>query len=363
MKLGRLALSVAMALAAAAWRPAVAAAQPPEVGLPDDGQDRPVDQTDGEPVAVSADAGDAGDARLPLPVSARSGGVQVRAEAGMERLAEQVAGRARATLAAIAEDLPRLPVPRRVEIRLVKRAEDLALAAPAGRSPPRWAIGVAYPGEGVVVVAFRRGPMPSDIDSVVTHELAHLALGAALGERAPRWLHEGFAYLHSSDFSIDRTRTLTGMAWTGDVIPLSQLDRSFPAQENAAARAYAQSYDFVAFLAHRGRHSTPDDDGNPWPFRQFLVSVAGGASLDQAALDAYAADLGDLFDEWSENLRQRFLVLPAGLLGIAIWAVAALLLVLAFLRKRGQNRATLARWADEESRAGPGPSPPDGGAA
>jgi hypothetical protein len=286
---------------------------------------------------------------LPLPVAIQTDGVLVRAERGMEGMADHIAGRARAALAAIAADLPGLAVPRRIEIRLVKRAEDLARAAPPGYGAPPWAIGVAYPDQGVVVAAFRRGPMPSDLDSVVTHELAHLALGAALGPRAPRWLHEGFAYLHSSDFSIDRTRTLTGMAWTGDVIPLADLDRSFPPTEDAAARAYAQSYDFVAFLAHRGRHMGRDDDGNRWPFRQFLAARASGDTLDKAARDAYSADLRQLFDEWRESLRQRYLMLPAGTLGVLVWIAAAFLLVLAFFRKRRQGRATLARWAEEEA--------------
>lgn len=292
---------------------------------------------------------------LPLPIAIQEGGVMVRAEAGMDGAARRIAGRARAALEAIGEDLHGLAVPRHVEIRLIKRAENLALAAPAGRGAPPWAIGVAYPEDGVVVAAFRRGPLPSDLDAVVTHELAHLALDAALGPRAPRWLHEGFAYLHSSDFSLDRTRTLTGMAWTGHVIPLSDLDRSFPAAEDAAARAYAESYDFVSFLARRGRYSAPDDDGNRWPFRQFLAETARGAPLDQSARQAFAADLGELFDEWRASLRQRYLMLPAGMLGVLIWIGAALLLVLAFLRKRRQGRATLARWAAEE---GPDPDEP-----
>ena len=291
---------------------------------------------------------------LPLPVAIQRDGIMVRAEAGMEGTAARVAGRARAALTAIAEDLPGLEVPRRVEIRLVKRAENLSRAAPPGRGAPTWAIGVAYPDEGIVVAAFRRGPMPADLDSVVTHELGHLALGAALGPRAPRWLHEGFAYLHSSDFSLDRSRTLTGMAWTGHVIPLADLDRSFPAAEDAAERAYAESYDLVSFLAHRGRYSAPDDDGNRWPFRDFLSSVARGVPIDAAARSAFTAGIQDLFDEWRESLRQRYLALPAGMLGLAIWCMAAVLLILAFLRKRRQGRATMRRWEEEEKAQEPG---------
>jgi hypothetical protein len=61
----------------------------------------------------------------------------------------------------------------------------------------------------VVVVAAHRDGRLIDVDNVVAHELAHIALGAALRGRAPRWLNEGLAYLHSSDFSMARARTLS----------------------------------------------------------------------------------------------------------------------------------------------------------
>lgn len=292
--------------------------------------------------------GSARASNLPLPVEVRQGMVTVRSERGMEDLAARVADRAAPALAAIEADLPP-PKLGHVEIRLVKRAEDIARAAPPGRGAPEWAIGVAYPDAGVVVVAFRRGPVPADVDSVVTHELAHMALAASLGDRAPRWLHEGFAYLHSSSFSIDRTRTLTGMAWTGDVIPLHEIDRRFPAQEIAAGRAYAQSYDFVSFLAQRGRLQSREDDGNRWPFRTFLALVAEGESMNEAARQAFSADLDGLFDEWHESLRQRYLMLPVGMFGILVWIFAAFLLILAYLRKRRLGKRTMARWDREET--------------
>ena len=297
-------------------------------------------------------------AEIALPVEHRRGGVTVRAEEGMDALARRVADQAWPALQAIAEDLPDLPVVTEVEIRLVKRAEDLSRAAPGGRRVPEWAIGVAFPREGVVVVAHRRGPAPADVGSVVTHELAHMALDQALGDRAPRWLHEGFAYLHSSEFSIDRTQTLTGMAWSGNVIPLADLDRSFPAAEVAAARAYAQSYDLVSYLARRGRRVAADDDGNRWPFRQFLALIASGTPMDEAARQAYSADLRTLFDEWQESLRQRYMMMPVGLFGALVWVFGALILVLAYLRKRRLGRKTMARWEAEESPGPPPPAPP-----
>ena len=149
-----------------------------------------------------------------------------------------------------------------------------------------------------------------DVLGTVDHELAHMALDAALGGRAPRWLDEGFAYLHSSDWSFERLRTLIGMAWSGNTIPLHELDRSFPAAEQAAHKAYAQSYDFVAFLARRGKWPDADDDGDRWPFRRFLAEIASGKSTSEAALEAFSATLSDLFKEWRRNLRSRYLMVP-----------------------------------------------------
>jgi hypothetical protein len=288
---------------------------------------------------------------LDLPVEARAGEILVRAEPGMERIVRDVAAIAPEALATISEDLPGLPAPARVEIRLVKQTENLGHASPPGRAPPPWAVGVAYPDLGVVVVAHRRGAEFLDLQGTVRHELAHLALGAALGGRAPRWLDEGFAFIHSSDFSFERARTLTGMAWTGKVIPMHELDRSFPRDKSAAERAYAQAYDFVAFLAHRGRYPDRHDDGDRWAFRDFLGRIAAGDSADQAARGIYNASLTELLDEWYESLRGRYLMVPVGTFTIGVWVLASLLLVVAFIKRRRRNRQRLARWEEEEEAA------------
>ena len=70
----------------------------------------------------------------------------------------------------------------------------------------------------------RRGSEVIETTATLRHELAHLALGAALGDRAPRWLHEGFAYQHSAEWSQERFETLATMAWMGSVIPLKELE-------------------------------------------------------------------------------------------------------------------------------------------
>jgi len=276
------------------------------------------------------------------------GRITIYAEAGLEDAAIDLAAGAEAALERMRADLVDLPQPSAIEVRLVRDAKDLAGVAPAGRGAPPWAIGVAYPDLSIVSVALRRGTSPVNAQATLRHELGHVALGVALGPRAPRWLHEGFAYQHAGEWSWERTETLAGMAWFGGIVPLNQLDATFPAAELPASRAYAQSYDFVGFLSRRGRYEDKADDGDRWPFKRFLAEVGRTGDLEAAAKTAYGARLTDLFDEWKSSLTTRYMLVPIGLLGLALWIACALLLALAFWRRRRQNRRRLAAWDAQE---------------
>ncbi len=278
----------------------------------------------------------------------RHGRIEMHYEQGLESTARQLQGSAEDALEQISSDLVDLRVPRTIRVQLVRDAESLAAVAPAGRGAPPWAIGVAYPDLDIISIAMRRGAELSDPVQTLRHELAHIALGVAIGPAAPHWLHEGFAYQHSMEWSWDRTETLAGMAWFGGIVPLDQLDRTFPAEEAPAHRAYAQSYDFVGFLSRRGRWEDTADDGDRWPFRRFLTMIGNGTDLDTAAKKAYGKPLGELFDEWRTDLSKRYLLAPIGLMGLAVWVLCAVLLALAWWRKKRQNRRRLGEWDRED---------------
>ena len=288
-----------------------------------------------------------------LPVRVERGRLVVVAEAGLAQEARLLAVTGERALTEIADDLGGLPAVDRVEARLVIHAEDLAAVAPPGRGAPPWAVGVAYSDVGVVIVAARgrRGEL-LDMKNTLAHELAHVALGRALGALPgspppPRWLNEGFAYLHSSDFSWERAQTLFSAVLGGRVPSIHELDAAFPAEENEVALAYALAYDFVGFLASRG--AADGVPGDRAAFRRFLAELARGAGLDAAARTAYARSLGELEREWLERLRERYLWLPAGTFGMLVWGFTALLLVLAWLRRRHQKRLRLRRMELEET--------------
>jgi hypothetical protein len=306
-------------------------------------------------LAVLGLAGRSAAAAPRLAPAAHAGRVSVLAEPGLEPLARRLAAGAERELGRIAADLVDLPAPRTIEVHLVRDADDLAAVAPAGRGAPSWAVGVAYPDLGVIGVATRRGAQLVDTEATLNHELAHIALGAALGDRAPHWLHEGFAYQHAAEWSMERVETLTAMAWSHNIIPLDRLDASFPDGELPASRAYAEAYDFVGYLAQRGRWDDPSDHGDRWPFRRFLREVGHGVDLDRAAIRAFGRPLHALFDEWRGDLGSRYLLMPIGLLGAALWLLCAMLLALAWWRRRRHNRQRLAQWDLEERMRRPDP--------
>jgi hypothetical protein len=285
---------------------------------------------------------------VPLNHLPSRGRIDITCEPGLEETARTLADSADAALRDIALDLPELPAPREIHLQVVRDASSLAAVAPAGRGAPTWAIGVAYPDLGVISVATRRGGQLVDPTSTLRHELAHIALGAALGDKAPHWLHEGFAYQHAGEYSFDRMETLAGMAWFHSIIPLDDLDRSFPAEEAPANRAYAESYDFVGYLSRRGRYEDTEDDGDRYPFRQFLTLVGQTGDLDHAATKAFGKPIHALFDEWRDSLQQRYLLAPIGLIGLAVWVLCAILLALAWRRRRRQNRRRIAQWERDE---------------
>jgi hypothetical protein len=281
---------------------------------------------------------------------AHAGRVTVIAQPGLESEAKRLASGAEAALADISRDLiDDVPKVTHVEVRLVLDSADLGRVAPAGRGAPPWAIGVAYPDLAIVCVAMRRGGNYVDPLGTLKHELAHVALGVAIGDRAPHWLQEGFAYQHSAEWSMDRTETLAAMAWGNGIVPLDELDRSFPAEELPANKAYAQSYDFVGYLSRRGRWEDTYDDGDRWPFRRFLVDISHGKSLDEAAKKQFGKPVHELFDEWKSDVSSRYFIMPIGLLGLIAWILISILLMLAWRRRRKLNRARVARW-DEDDR-------------
>jgi hypothetical protein len=216
--------------------------------------------------------------------------------------------------------------------------------APRGAPYPEYAEGVAYSELGLVLLTLTpRHPNEAfDLVHVFRHELAHVALHDAVGvHRIPRWFNEGFAVMASGETSFERMWVLSSATISDRLLPLSQVERSFPNDESKVSVAYAQAADVVRFLVRReDRHR----------FRGLVRELSLGRSLDFAAREAYGVDLVTLEHEWREEVAKRYTFWPVLLSGTAIWAAVLGLFVWGWRKRRARSRATLKRWARDEAR-------------
>lgn len=235
-------------------------------------------------------------------------------------------------------------VPNDLTIRIARGPEDMRALAPKANPPPDYAVGVAYPALGLIIlsVVTPESWLPPDLPTVMTHELSHVALHRAVrGAALPLWFVEGLATHQAGEQRITRVRTLWEATVAGDILPLDLVSRSFPTRPQQVNLAYAQSADLVRHLL-----SSSSEAGR---LPRMLGHVAEGASFEQAVTMAYRTDIDYLERDWRQTLNERFRILPMVLTGTALWGGIALLAIVAFVRRRSQHHAKLARWAEEEA--------------
>ncbi len=236
-----------------------------------------------------------------------------------------------------------------VRVRVGTDPDEMAALAPVGAPPPTYAVGVAYPGLSLILLTltapetWQRPPL----SDVLVHEMSHVALHAALaaaGSRAddvPLWFVEGVAIHQARERSIERVETLWLAAFRGAVLPLDELDRSFPSQPHEVSLAYAESADFVAWLMRRS---------DPTKLAELIGRVRRGQRFELAIAQTWSAGLGALELEWREDLSSRFGALPMFASGSVGWVLAGFLVFVAWRKRNEQRRVIERRWAEEDAR-------------
>jgi Peptidase MA superfamily len=237
------------------------------------------------------------------------------------------------------------PVLTNVEVRIARTPEEMATLAPLEAPPPPYGSGVAYLQLHLVLLSLQ-APQSNegvDLDEVFRHELAHVALeDAVAGHHVPRWFNEGLAIYESQENPWLRMKTLGDAALSGTVMPLADIDKSFPDGGYEVSIAYAESADFVRFMMRKADHDR---------FARMIERVRGGQVFDRAVADAYSSDLKKMEFQWKEELSKRFTYLPALTGGSLLWVLVIGALVYGYVKKRRRAKATLARWEKEEAAA------------
>jgi hypothetical protein len=208
---------------------------------------------------------------------------------------------------------------------------------------PHWVAGVARSETGDIVIA-RHGPdgAPTDLEHLVKHEMAHVALHRASGGAdVPRWFHEGVAENMAGGVSFARAQTLASAVFGPGVPDLDKLEAYFGGDDGPdVAVAYAAARDLVGFLRSQG------EDGVK--LRQALSELRRGESFEAAIAHAYKQPLGELVQSWRAGLPGRFVWYPMLASGGLPFALVFPLVLVAWVRRRRLLRRGWARLQAEE---------------
>ncbi len=259
------------------------------------------------------------------------------------KIAEQVISRAEPIFQTITDDIGFTPS-RKIAVYLCPTAECFRQRQPSQDRVPEWAVGVAYPDLNRVILRSALSPSegryikPLD---VLTHEVAHIVLEQALAQRggAPRWLSEGFAMYHAREWTLAGQRTIEETTLRNTFLPLSVLMTSFPADEQAARVAYAQSFSLVAFMLNEYGLTI---------FHKFIKQLQAGDDVNAALIHSAGVSLARFEMEWRHSLEKRYswwTYLPE--IGL-FWFLISVGFFIAYLVKRHKANVIQTQWEIEE---------------
>ena len=184
----------------------------------------------------------------------------------------------------------------------------------------RWVAGHTNPAENIIMVsipfAFDRS---LEIQRQIPHELTHVRLYMEMGtdyDNLPAWYEEGLASL-SEISTIPEYWDMLQAAWgNNDMIPLSELCRSFPSDEARAGLAYAQADSFVRFLYNNYGEISLEN---------LLDAYKQGYSCEEGIRRTFDLDLEVLEKDWYQETFNSS-ILPESLKTAFTWLIMLLLL-------------------------------------
>jgi hypothetical protein len=202
--------------------------------------------------------------------------------------------------------------------------------------------GVAQAEAGIIAVKSPRIlPEGGDYIGTIRHELIHVLLARNVDpDNLPRWLNEGVTMTLSREYRWESRIQIAEMYLRGQIINYPDLDYALaaPGSEMQFGEAYAQSLSMTRFLMEQ-----LGDDG----FWSLLLSLR-----DQDfshALKQYAGwSPRDFYFSWKKSLWKLALVSTV-VSGLSLFQIMAVLVVVAYWRKRRHGQRIMKRWEQEEA--------------
>jgi hypothetical protein len=226
-----------------------------------------------------------------------------------------------------------LAVPPDVRITLIAEDHPIATATAA------WIAALAFGSREIVIFPARVGTYPHDsLESVVWHEVVHLALSTRAGGRPlPRWFHEGVAVSVEAGWGVgSQVRLMVAAAGDPSLGDLNRLFASDTQPQNATAYLLAAA--LVSDARRRHGAAAPG-------------AIAARVGLGATFRDAFAAETGETPEiaasrAWAPYRRLATWI-PVITGGSSMWLGILLLAALAFVARRRRRARQRRRWEEE----------------
>lgn len=240
------------------------------------------------------------------------------------------------------DSFPWLPRPR-ARVLIAIAPDERRFREWIGPAAPEWGSAIAFPSQRTIIMQGRSaGSDAGNPLIVLRHELAHLALHESLGERVPRWFHEGYASVAAGEWGRQEVLA-TSMALLLRGMPsLDSLDQTFTGGAQRADAAYALAHRAVAELA------ALDPERGLTLFFDYWRETG---SSDLAIRRAFGITQAQFEERWRSRTRRQYgaLAIVADLSLVA--AILMTIVVPLYMARRRRDKRRLAAMRDAEAAA------------
>lgn len=201
--------------------------------------------------------------------------------------------------------------------------------------------GIAKSPQGVIVVkAPYLLPSGQDYRGMLRHELIHVLLARNTEEaNVPRWFDEGVAMVVSQELRWESGLRIARMYLRKRLIPYNELNFAFApiGDEGLFDDAYAEALSITRYIIDR------IGEERFWELVRSMKTISFEEALEkEAGLTPVA-----LYDAWRRSL-WKVALFGSLVSGFSAFQLMAILVVVAYLRKRRRGRKLVQQWEEEE---------------
>jgi len=207
-----------------------------------------------------------------------------------------------------------------------------------------WAVGCAFPLSRRIIIQnpAQISVAKLQLAQVLRHEIAHVLFGQYTKKSVkgiPLWFVEGIAMHFSKEWVPGRHETLLKNVFTKSILPLHELTSKFPASQNGADLAYAQSQDALRWFV---------EINGTEPLWTVIDRLHNETNLNTAFESVLGYDLATFDKQWRESLPKRYHWASLLSSSYIFWGGLAMLFLFFYFISWNRRRLRLNKLAQQE---------------